>query len=85
MLLYASLFGVLGATWNGLCPALFTRWQHKAMRSALAPIKHVDGTLKAHLHGLLSYFKHPITHTDSEPLKSSIQALKPVACGFRSF
>lgn len=63
----------------------FTRWYHEAKRSCLEPIKKAAETLKNHLHGLLSYFKHRITNATTEALNSSIQALKSAARGFRSF
>ena len=55
------------------------------MRSALVPIKQADDTLKTRQYGLFSYFKHSITHTASEPPKSSMQSLEPAARGFCSF
>ena len=63
----------------------FAQWYAEAMRSALAPIKKVARTLRDHLHGLLSYFRHRITHALCEAFNASIQALKATARGFRSF
>jgi hypothetical protein len=42
-------------------------------------------TLKAHLGGLLTYFKHRITNALTEGFNSKIQALKADARGFRRF
>lgn len=63
----------------------FTQWYHEAKRSRLEPIKRVAETLKNHLHGLLTYFRHRITNAVTEALNGSIQALKSAARGFRSF
>ena len=65
--------------------SFFTRWYHEAKRSCLEPIKKAAETLKTHLHGLLTYFKHRITNAKTEALNSSIQAIKSAARGFRSF
>lgn len=63
----------------------FTQWYHEAMRSGLEPIQKVARTLRAHLHGLLSYFRHRITNALCEAFNASIQALKANARGFRRF
>ena len=63
----------------------FAQWYAEAMRSALEPIKKVARTLRDHLLGLLSYFRHRITNALCEAFNASIQALKATARGFRSF
>ena len=63
----------------------FTQWYHEARRSQLEPIKKVALTLKAHLHGLLSYFHHRITNAVTEAFNATIQSLKAAARGFRNF
>jgi transposase len=63
----------------------FAQWYAEAMRSGLEPIKKVARTLRDHLHGLLSYFRHRITNALCEAFNSSIQALKATARGFRNF
>lgn len=63
----------------------FSHWYHEAMRSGLEPIKKVARTLRDHLHGLLSYFRHRITNALCEAFNSSIQAIKATARGFRNF
>jgi transposase len=65
------------------------------VRSRLAPVVKVAGTLKAHLAGLLNYFTHRIClrlsplrsgcNAVSEGLNSTIQKLKANARGFRNF
>lgn len=63
----------------------FARWWHEIQRSGLAPIKKVAATLRAHLTGLLTYFRHRITNAMSEAFNSTIQSLKASARGFRHF
>ncbi len=61
----------------------FAQWYHEVKRSR--PIQRVAETLKNHLHGLLTYFRHEITNAVTEALNGSIQSLKSAARGFRSF
>lgn len=63
----------------------FKQWFGKARRSKLAPIKSAADTLKRHLAGMLTYFKHRITNASAEGLNSLIQSLKSAARGFRNF
>lgn len=63
----------------------FAQWYAEAMRSGLEPIKKVARTLRDHLPGLISYFRHRITNALCEAFNSSIQALKATARGFRNF
>jgi transposase len=63
----------------------FTRWWHETQRSGLAAIKKVAATLRAHLAGLLTYFRHRITNAMSEAFNSTIQSVKASARGFRNF
>jgi transposase len=63
----------------------FSHWYGWAIRSRLEPIKKAARMLKAHLDGLLSYFKHQVTNAMSEGFNSRIQAVKSAARGFRSF
>jgi transposase len=63
----------------------FAQWYHEARRSQLGPVKKVAETLKDHLHGLLSYFKHRITNAVTEAFNATIQSLKAAARGFRNF
>ncbi len=63
----------------------FNQWDHEAMRSGLEPIKKVARTLRAHLHGLLSYIRHRITNALCAAFNASIQALKANARGCRRF
>jgi transposase len=55
------------------------------MSSRLPRVKKVAKTLKAHLGGLLTYFKHRISNALTEGFNSKIQALKADARGFRKF
>jgi len=63
----------------------FQQWYRSVMGSRLPALKKVAKTLKAHLGGLLTYFKHRITNALTEGFNSKIQALKCDARGFRRF
>lgn len=63
----------------------FKQWYGRSMRSRLEPIKNVADTLKRHLEGMLTYFKHRITNASAEGLNSLIQLIKSAARGFRNF
>lgn len=65
--------------------AFFQHWYRSVMRSRLPKLKKVARTLKAHLSGLLTYFKHRITNALTEGFNSKIQAIKADARGFRLF
>jgi hypothetical protein len=60
----------------GAGPLFFNQWYHEAQRSGLGAIKKVAGTLRDHLGGLLTYFRHQITNALSESFNSTIQYLK---------
>lgn len=63
----------------------FAQWWHETQRSGLAAIQKVAATLRDHLGGLLTYFRHRITNAMSESFNSTIQSLKANARGFRNF
>jgi transposase len=63
----------------------FKKWFAHARRSQLPAIKKVALTLKSHLDGLLSFFRHRITNALTEGFNSRIQQIKADARGFRSF
>jgi transposase len=65
--------------------SFFEKWYRCVMRSRLPKMKKVAKSLKAHLGGLLTYFKHRITNALTEGFNSKIQALKADARGFRRF
>jgi transposase len=65
--------------------AFFHQWYRTVMRSQLPKLKKVARTLKAHLGGMLTYFKHRITNALTEGFNSKIQAIKADARGFRCF
>jgi len=65
--------------------AFFQYWHRSVMRSKLPKVKKVAKSLKAHLSGLLTYFKHRITNALTEGFNSKIQAIKCDARGFRRF
>jgi len=63
----------------------FELWRRSVMRSRIPAMKKVAATLKAHLGGLLSYFRHRITNALTEGFNSKIQSIRADARGFRSF
>jgi len=63
----------------------FQRWYFWATHSRMKPLIKVARTLKAHLDGILSYFRHGITNAFAEGINSKIQMIKSSARGFRSF
>jgi len=63
----------------------FARWYHEAQRSNLEPIIKTAKTLKNHLMGLLTYFRHKITNALCEGFNATIQSIKANARGFRNF
>ena len=63
----------------------FKEWFGRAKRSRLEPIKAAADTIKRHLEGILTYFKHRITNASAEGLNSLIQSLKTAARGYRNF
>jgi transposase len=65
--------------------SFFAQWYRSVMSSRLPKVKRVARTLKTHLGGLLTYFKHRITNALTEGFNSKIQALKADARSFRSF
>jgi len=69
----------------GAAQRFFTQWYHEAKMSGLDPILKVAETLKVHLGGLLTYFRHKITNAMSEGFNSMIQSIKASARGFRNF
>jgi transposase len=65
--------------------AFFQQWYRSVMHSRLPKMKKVAKSLKAHLGGLLTYFKHRITNALTEGFNSKIQAIKADARGLRRF
>ena len=75
-------------SYAGYAEKFFTRWYRRARRarlSQLEPIKKVALTLRNHLDGLLSYFRHRVTNATAEGFNSRIKSIKSAARGFRSF
>jgi transposase len=59
-------------------------WYGWAIRSRLSPVKKVASMLKAHLPGVLAYFRHRVTNAASEGVNAKIQRIKEMAYGFRN-
>ena len=64
--------------------AFFKKWYALAMRSKLEPIKKVARSLKAHLAGIVSIFKHGFCNAVAEGVNSRIQLMVQKACGYRN-
>lgn len=65
--------------------AYFGRWEAEALESSIEEVKKAARTLRGHLRGLLSWFRHRVSNAVAEALNGRIQALKANARGFRSF
>jgi transposase len=63
--------------------AFFARWYGWAMRSRLAPMRHLAITLRGHLENILTYLTHRITNAVTEGLNAKIQWIKYSSRGFR--
>ena len=64
--------------------AFFKKWYALAMKSKLEPIKKVARSLKEHLDGIVSIFKHGFCNALAEGVNSRIQLLVQKACGYRN-
>src|SRR5204862_6252042 len=62
----------------------FRWWYGWAVRSRLAPMKEVAGTLKRRFANIITYLKHRITNATSESINAKIQWVKYTARGFRN-
>jgi transposase len=59
-------------------------WYAWAIRSRLTAVKQVATMLKAHLPGVLAYFRHRVTNAASEGLNARLERIKKMAYGFRN-
>lgn len=62
----------------------FERWFAWAIRSHLAPIKHVARTLRRHWDQIENYFRHRVTNAGVESINTKIQGVKARSRGFRN-
>lgn len=62
----------------------FKAWYAWAIRSRLKPLKEVARMFRKYWVNILTFLKHRITNAVSEGLKSTIQTIKKMACGFRN-
>jgi transposase len=76
-----NLWRYLSLTW---AERFWKRWYYWATHSRLQPVKKVARTLKNHLYGIMSYFKHRLTNAPTEAINSRIETLWKAACGFRN-
>jgi transposase len=63
---------------------IFDAWYAWAIRSRLAPIKHVARMIKRHLEGVLNAIVAGVTNARLEGINTMIQGLKRSARGFRN-
>ena len=64
--------------------AFFKKWYALAMKSKLDPVKKVARSLKEHLDGIVSIFRHGFCNALAEGVNSRIQLLVQKACGYRN-
>lgn len=62
----------------------FTKWKDHAISTMLRPVQRVVRLFEKHIHGIVNYFRHPITNARAEQLNSKIALLNRFAKGFRS-
>jgi transposase len=62
----------------------FEAWYTWAIRSRLAPIKHLARMLRRHWANIQTFFTHRVTNAGAESMNSKIQKIKILARGFRN-
>lgn len=74
--------------WHYVYPAsgwkFWKRWYFWATHSRLEPMRQAAETIRRHIDNIVTYYQHPVTNAMSEGLKSQIQKIKSMACGFRN-
>jgi transposase len=63
--------------------AYFYRWKDHALRTMIRPIQTIVRQFDTHIHGIVNYFRYPITNARAEQLNSKISQLNRIAKGFR--
>jgi transposase len=63
----------------------FTMWYDAALRCGQRALTKVAERLRAHLPGLLAFFRHRVTNAIAEQINGQIQYLKAAARGYRRF
>jgi transposase len=61
----------------------FYRWKDHALRTMIRPIQTIVRQFDTHIHGIVNYFRYPITNARAEQLNSKISQLNRIAKGFR--
>lgn len=79
-----SLRDLWGYARRGWALRHWRHWYFWATHSRLGPVIKVAGTLKRHLHNVLTYIEHRITNAVSEGLNSKIGTIQKMAYGFRN-
>ena len=73
------------ATCSGVDEAIqyFYQWKDHAVRTMIRPIQTIVRQFETHIHGIVNYFRYPITNARAEQLNSKIAQLNRIAKGFR--
>jgi transposase len=83
-----ALKEMLMLLWDYLYPGAaerhFAGWYAWAIRSRLAPIKHLARMLRRHWPNIQTFFTHRVTNAGAESMNSKIQKIKILARGFRN-
>ena len=83
-----ALKEALRRLWHYVYPAsgwkFWKQWYCWATHSRLKPMRQAAETIRRHIANIVTYYQHPITNAMSEGLKSQIQKIKSMACGFRN-
>jgi transposase len=61
----------------------FYRWKDHALQTMIRPMQTIAQQFETHIHGIVSYFRYPITNARAEQLNSKISQLNRIAKGFR--
>jgi len=61
----------------------FYQWKDHALRTMIRPLQPIVRQFETHIHGIVSYFRYPITNARAEQLNSKISLLNRIAKGFR--
>lgn len=64
--------------------AYFLKWKDHAQSTMIRPVQTVARMFENHVHGIVNYFRYPITNARAEQLNGKIQALIATARGFRT-
>ncbi|MHB8392706.1 MAG: ISL3 family transposase [Acidobacteriaceae bacterium] len=61
----------------------FYQWKDHALRTMIRPLQPIVRQFEARIHGIVNYFRYPISNARAEQLNSKISLLNRIAKGFR--